>query len=76
MEQPVFYDCDDSEFIKELAYMAPLKPKTRKVLGATTGAAAGSVIPGIGSFLGAIIGYSLADSPWIENKVDALIDRL
>lgn len=76
MDQPVFYDCDDSELLTEIACQAPLKPKTKKFLGATTGAVAGSVIPGIGSLLGAIIGYSVADSPWIENKVLDLVDRL
>ncbi|MEO5330788.1 MAG: hypothetical protein H7839_02085 [Magnetococcus sp. YQC-5] len=76
MDRPVFYDCDDSELLKEMACQAPLKLKSKKIIGAATGAAAGSVIPGIGSLLGAIIGYSVAESPWIENKVQNLVDRL
>ncbi|MBF0127734.1 MAG: hypothetical protein HQM02_11050 [Magnetococcales bacterium] len=76
MDRPVFYDCDDSELLKEIACKAPLKLKTRKLIGAATGAATGSVIPGVGSVLGALIGYSVAESPWVEQKVRNLVDRL
>ncbi|MEO5362441.1 MAG: hypothetical protein H7838_02265 [Magnetococcus sp. DMHC-8] len=47
-----------------------LKPRSRKTIGMATGGAIGSVIPGVGSLLGALIGYSLADSQWVANRVD------
>lgn len=52
-----------------------LQQRSKKTIGLATGGAIGSVIPGVGSLLGAIIGYSLADSRWIEAKVDRWIDK-
>lgn len=52
-----------------------LQQKSKKAIGLASGGVIGSVIPGIGSLLGAIIGYSLADSRWVEGKVDQWLDR-
>ena len=55
--------------------MQNLQNKSKKAIGLATGGAVGSVIPGVGSLLGAIIGYSLADSRWVENKVDQWLEE-
>lgn len=55
--------------------MKNLQQRSKKAIGLTSGGIIGSVIPGVGSLLGALIGYSLADSPWVENKVDQWLDR-
>ncbi len=47
-----------------------LQQRSKKTIGLATGGAIGSVIPGVGSLLGALIGYSLADSRWVATKVD------
>lgn len=55
--------------------MQKLRKKSKKAIGLVSGGAIGSVIPGIGSLLGAIIGYSLADSRWAEGKVNQWLDK-
>ena len=52
-----------------------LQNRSKKVIGLASGGAIGSVVPGVGSLLGAIIGYSLADSRWVQNKVDQWLNR-
>ncbi|MBF0462700.1 MAG: hypothetical protein HQL87_15070 [Magnetococcales bacterium] len=52
-----------------------LQHRSKKTIGLATGGAIGSIIPGVGSLLGALIGYSLADSRWVANRVDRWLDR-
>lgn len=72
MSQPVFDELDEEPIDTD---RNTLKPLSKKTIGATSGAAIGSIVPGIGSFLGAIIGYSVADSAWIANKMDTIIEK-
>ncbi|MEO5340941.1 MAG: hypothetical protein H7837_10585 [Magnetococcus sp. MYC-9] len=48
----------------------PLQQRSKKSIGLATGGVIGSVIPGVGSLLGALIGYSLADSRWVATRMD------
>ncbi|MBF0399754.1 MAG: hypothetical protein HQL90_03190 [Magnetococcales bacterium] len=52
-----------------------LQQRSKKSIGMATGGILGSVIPGVGSLLGALIGYSLADSQWVAAKVDQWLAR-
>ena len=61
----------DDEPVQEDSHAARnLQQRSKKTIGIATGGAVGSIIPGVGSLLGALIGYSLADSRWVANKVD------
>ena len=52
-----------------------LQQRSKKTIGIATGGAIGSIIPGVGSLLGALIGYSLADSRWVATRIDRWITK-
>lgn len=66
---------DGDEHQKRSFEMNALQQRSKKVIGLASGGVVGSVIPGVGSLLGAIIGYSLADSKWAEKKVDQWLGK-
>lgn len=61
--------CETNQPVKKLQH------RSKKSIGLATGSVIGSVIPGVGSLLGALIGYSLADSQWVAAKVDQWLDK-
>ena len=61
---------DDKEGQEEGQGVKRLQQRSKKTIGMATGGAIGSLIPGVGSLLGALIGYSLAESRWVATKVD------
>jgi hypothetical protein len=66
---------DDPNDQTELPAVRQLQQRSKKTIGMATGGAIGSVVPGVGSLLGALIGYSLADSRWVATKVDQWLTR-
>ncbi|MEO5352833.1 MAG: hypothetical protein H7835_06435 [Magnetococcus sp. XQGC-1] len=66
---------DDPDDQTALPAVRQLQQRSKKTIGLATGGAIGSVVPGVGSLLGALIGYSLADSRWVAAKVDQWLAR-
>ena len=66
---------DGEEQPETLDALKGLQNRSKKMIGLASGGAIGSVVPGVGSLLGAIIGYSVADSGWVQNKVDQWLNR-